>query len=119
MQHASAKRRGCSPARAHRRCFACCELPQWLRPQCCKLLFDVELVSDIVVRYVTDQGGDSVFLPYVLHRGGLLEAAAVCATPRFGPADNEPRFSYVFILCVAAPGQGVLWSNQFLLNAHA
>ncbi len=46
---------------------------------------------------------NSVFLPYVLHRGGVLEAAAVRATPRFGSAYNEPRFSNVSIRCAAAP----------------
>ena len=46
---------------------------------------------------------NSLFLPYVLHRGGVLEAAAVRATPRFGSADNEPRFSNVFVRCPAAP----------------
>lgn len=47
---------------------------------------------------------DSAAVPYVLHRGGVLEAVYVRATPHFGPADNEPRFSNVAIRCVVNHG---------------
>ena len=43
---------------------------------------------------------DSAAVPYVLHRGGVIEAVSVRATPRYGPADNQPRFSNVAIKCV-------------------
>ena len=50
---------------------------------------------------------DSAAVPFVLHRGGVIEGVAVRATPSFRPADYEPRFSNVAIrrvLC-AGPGQ--------------
>ena len=48
----------------------------------------------------------SAAVPFVLHRGGVLESVAVRATPRFGPADNEPRFTNVAIRCVLRCGCG-------------
>jgi len=47
---------------------------------------------------------DSAAVPFVLHCGGVVEGKAVSATPRFGPADYEPRFSNVAIRCVLCAG---------------
>ena len=51
----------------------------------------------MLVTWLQIRVADSAAVPFVLHRGGVLESVAVRATPRFGPADNEPRFSNVAI----------------------
>ena len=40
---------------------------------------------------------ESAALPFVLHRGGVIEAVTVRATPQYRPADSEPRFTDVAI----------------------
>ena len=52
------------------------------------------------------QIAESAAVPYVLHRGGVIEGMAVRATPRFGPPDYEPRFSNIAVRRVLSAGCG-------------
>ena len=69
---------------------------------------------DLLTQPVTDrapvrqiEAGDSPAVPDIMHRGGVLEAASVRATLRFG-ADNATRFSNIAIRCAECCDSGPL-----------
>lgn len=68
----------------------------------CVCKFCIATATHMVDLLLQIKVADSAAVPFVMHRGGVIEGVAVRATPRYGPADDEPRFTNVAIRRVSA-----------------